>query len=547
MFCWLPAQSLNFRPSPVAVRQSLMLSQPANIYDTSDIKINNSVDLFTGQSKSLTLYSITIEGSSIFTDENVLELAEKMIGQEITTADLETLAQKLTELYHKKGYIFCSVYVPFQPLKHGTIRLKAVEQSIIKTSFRWINMPSHEDIKKQINDLKKKSPFNIRDLEPIIATVRQKAGLSISFTLKDIHEDGRTGGELIAIVSKQGITHKVGVANTMPESLGNWVARGDVQFNSLFGIEDQLKVFGAVYPTHKFNHLMHYGSEFSVPINKIGTKFFMFADLLRDQPDLRSQGLALARGRLKTYGGGFEQGLSLKHNVQGNVRFVIDRKNFSERTISNQGLQRDIQQKNLAFRLMSHFEMANQKYGDTIIDTGYHHGLKGDHSYQRGTDQRGALAFRKLTASARHIYNIDDTWAVVGSMRGQYALNKPLLMERFFYGGAPFSFANPIGILVGDSGVQGKVEIRYGISVDEFLKKMTFYSYLETGKVWNRGLKPQVERTDTLSGMGVGIRGLMKWGLSAFLEYGIPSKQHVDQNKIKNQIYSGLTLSNKEP
>lgn len=523
-----------------------MFSQSSSSYDTSDIEINDFVDSFTGQPKSLILYSISIEGSTVFSDENVLALAENMIGETITTADLECLAQKLTEIYHKKGYVFCSVYVPFQPLKEGTVRLKAVERPIVKTSFRWVNMPSHEGIKKQVDDLKQKLPFNVSDLESVIAAVRQKAGVSISFTLREFQEGSESGGEVLTIASRQGMTHEISIANTMPESMGNWVARGDVQFNSLLGMEDQLKVFGAVYPTHKFNNLMHYGGEFSVPINKTGTKFFVFADLLRDQPDLRSQGLVLARGRLKTYGGGIEQAMFQRHNFQGRMRFTIDRKNFSERTSSGQGVERDVQQKNLAFRLMSHFEMTNQNYGETTIDAGYHHGLKGDHSYQRGTDQRGALAFRKLTASIQHMYDIDDNWAVVGTMRGQYALNQPLLMERFFYGGAPFSFAHPIGILVGDSGVQGKVEVRYGIPVDEFMKRMTFYSYLETGKVWNRGLKLPTEKTDTLSGMGIGIRGLMKWGLSAFLEYGVPFKHHIDQNKVKNQIYSGLTLTNKE-
>jgi hemolysin activation/secretion protein len=535
---------LNFRPSPAAVRQSLMLSQNQAAYDTSDINIQEPADYFTGTPKPLTLYSVTLEGSSVFGDEQVLEMSKDLIGKSITTADLESLAQRLTKLYQEKGYVFSYVYVPFQQLKKGVIRLKAIENSVIKTTFRWINMPSDDGLKKDIENLKIVRPFNIDSLNLVIDKVRRKPGHTLSFTLKSTQVEDENGGEIIAIIARQSITHKMGVSNTMPESLGSWVARGDVQFNSLLGMGDQLKVFGAVYPTHKFNRLMHYGAEFSVPIMDLGTRAFLFTDLLRDQPDLRSQGLTRARGRLKSYGIGLEQDLSLSHQIQGHARLMLDRKNFTEHTQSQQGVQRDIQQKNLALHLLSHFEKMDYDWGETELNVGYHHGLNDENSHQRGTDQRGNLNFRKITAALSQQYAIDEFWSLVGSMRGQYALNQPVYMERFFYGGAPFSFAHPVGVLVGDSGVQAKIEVRYGLAIDDFLKKMTVYSYLETGKVWNRGLKVSTERTSMLSGMGIGVRGMLKWGLSAFIEYGVPFKHHVDQFKVKNQLYSGLSLSN---
>ncbi len=127
-----------------------------------------------------------------------------------------------------------------------------------------------------------------------------------------------------------------------------------------------------------------------------------------------------------------------------------------------------------------------------------------------------------------------------GLLRGQLAGNPLLDLERFNFGGVPVNHSYQPGVLSGDSGLEGKLEVRYTHSFNTFIKTLQLFTYYDYGIVWNR--RPNVDDKQRLSapGMGVGVRVALMYHLNLNVAFGKPLRDKIMGIENKSRWYFGV-------
>jgi len=70
---------------------------------------------------------VSLEGASIYSEDDLAYLYKGMIGTEISLADLYAIANRMTLKYRNDGFILTQVVVPIQTIESGIAQLQVVE------------------------------------------------------------------------------------------------------------------------------------------------------------------------------------------------------------------------------------------------------------------------------------------------------------------------------------------------------------------------------------------------------------------------------------
>ena len=95
-------------------------------------------------------------------------------------------------------------------------------------------------------------------------------------------------------------------------------------------------------------------------------------------------------------------------------------------------------------------------------------------------------------------------------------------------GGVGFGQAYDSGEVAGDSGIAGKVELRWGKEVGyRYFDSYQLYGYYDIGTVWLDETGPGVPDSLSLASAGVGVRANINSNLYGYLELGVPLTRNV--------------------
>ena len=85
---------------------------------------------------SFVLRGIRFSGSTLFTDETLQALVADRVGQSVTLAELESLAQRVTDRYRADGYLLAQAIVPVQAFADGVVEMSVIEGTLGKVSLQ---------------------------------------------------------------------------------------------------------------------------------------------------------------------------------------------------------------------------------------------------------------------------------------------------------------------------------------------------------------------------------------------------------------------------
>jgi hemolysin activation/secretion protein len=71
--------------------------------------------------------SLRVEGASVFPDSELLALTGFTPGTELTLADLQAMAARITEHYRRSGYFIAQAYLPAQDIRDGAVTIAVSE------------------------------------------------------------------------------------------------------------------------------------------------------------------------------------------------------------------------------------------------------------------------------------------------------------------------------------------------------------------------------------------------------------------------------------
>ncbi|MUG94299.1 BamA/TamA family outer membrane protein [Scytonema sp. UIC 10036] len=80
--------------------------------------------------RMITVERFEFVGSTVFNQEELNQVTGDFIGEAITFDQLLQAANKVSELYIKKGYITSGAYIPSQEIQSGTVKIQILEGSL---------------------------------------------------------------------------------------------------------------------------------------------------------------------------------------------------------------------------------------------------------------------------------------------------------------------------------------------------------------------------------------------------------------------------------
>ncbi len=179
--------------------------------------------------------------------------------------------------------------------------------------------------------------------------------------------------------------------------------------------------------------------------------------------------------------------------------------------------------------------------------SGSNDGVEADLSHALGRSD-----FTKLTAYASRLQRLTDEFSIFLAATGQYSRTQLLSSELFGFGGEYFGRAFDFDEIIGDHGMAGKVELRYGRGAHEtpLIKDYQLYAFWDYGAVWR--IDP-VSRNDgnghhslTGSSAGIGLRFTMTDSISGSIEVDKPLTRDVSErgtNGEKPRVFFRLSAN----
>ena len=483
------------KPTAINVKGSAPFSAPAG-----------------AQNITFTLKDISLDGSSVYSANELKSLYADKVNTKVSLADVYELAANLTTKYRNDGYILTQVVVPPQTIETGNVRLRVVEGVLDQV---MVDGPGAQGsngniINLYVNELKSKGALNNKNLEKTLLLINDLPGVTARSVLSP--SKSVTGAsDLTIVVDRKAVTGNIGADNFGSRFLGRWEILGGFSLNSLLGQNERISAQMAYAPSDQgFEPELAYGElNASLPVGPYGTSLEANLGKSRTEP-----GNSLDQFDVKgtSYFSGLKVNQPFIRTRDLNLTSSLGLDRRSTKTKSNIDTNKDDDITSL--RLGTHFDFVDTLFSAAVTSSNVEisRGLSilgasesGDSDLSRAA---GDPTYTKVTADVTRLERLTNDLSLQLAAKGQLANGALLSAEEFGLGGA-----NGIGRgydpseVVGDDGVAGSVELQwqtpYAVS---WMDNYTAYTFYDIGKVMNDDATTSTLDIQSLASAGVGVR-----------------------------------------
>ena len=492
----------------------------------ADVKVDLGTVKSSDSAIRIKVSKIKFSGQSLYTEEELQAQLAGSLKEEMSFADLQAAAQKITDFYHKNGYMAAIAYLSTQTIVEGTVTISILEGHYDTRSFA----NSSELVTGRAEGLahlaKTGRIIRRQDMDRLLLIMNDIPGVRAHAYISPGSHTG-TSNTLIKLTTteKEGgflYTDNYGNRYTGRERIGvlyHW--------NNLGHVGDQLQV--GYLRSYRGDDLGNYDIRYELPVGNFGT----FAGIEYSRTDYA---LGENYRKYNSYG-------------TSSTWRIYSRTPWKRTLNNNLYFHFSYAHSNLTDRMDS-FHTDGEKHGDAI-----RFGLDGDYrtaraasSYKlmhtmgrmsmdsdfsrRGDSYHTEGFYQKTNLDAYHIQRLNDRWTLHASLTAQYGWHNLDSSEKFYIGGYNAVRAYPQGETGGDTGILGSLEFRYRTGNPH----IQLAGFLDAGYVRYEKdpLPTETKNSRTLSGIGLGILWNDNGRSFARLDYAIPLSDHHSENEGKD-------------
>lgn len=526
----LSAQAQPLLPStddPSRIEQDLPPLTPPEASD--DFVIPETEDLTPpegAEQQQLILEDITIEGMTVYSDEELAQLVEPRLGTAITLADLYTLANELTALYRRDGYLLSRVVVPAQTIEAGRVQLQAIEgfvESVELNEEAQTRLPDQlqQRILRYARRLEQEQPLSSRSLERYLLLANDLAGVELQSTLGPGTTPGAT--RLVLSPSYDPVNAAVGFDNRGSDTTGPLRLQGGVFLNSLIAQGEQIGVTSTITP-QDFSQLRDLGLRVTYPVGDDGLQIGAGFSYTTVEPggDLR---------QFRVSGESYNAEVGVTYPIVRSRRqnLYVDGKLAATSSTTRSdftGTSTILSQDRLRVLRVGARGDRQDAQGVTLGSVELSQGLGGSSSSDLPTSRAaGSTGFTSLRAELNRRQQLPAGLAMEGGVRGQVATTSLLVSEQFGLGGSRYGRAFVPSQLLGDAGYGLRLELQrpFGYTVEGLGVMVTQpHAFFDYGQVFRYSPTAAENSSDALSSIGIGVRHSFERRLFAELELAVP-------------------------
>ncbi|HBB34879.1 MAG TPA: hemolysin activation/secretion protein [Cyanobacteria bacterium UBA9273] len=475
-----------------------------------------------------TVRGFKFEGSTVFSNEELLQATGLTLPREISFAELLEAASKVTKLYFDKGYITSGAYIPAQQIesnKTGIFTIQVVEGELgdINIYAEGLDRDYVESrlaiaTKKPLNQNRLQEALELLRLDPLIENINAELSAGTKPGLSVLTVD-------VTVANSSSI--QLNLDNNRNPSVGSFQRRLQVFEGNLFRLGHQ-----ASFAYSNTDGSNEFEINYSLPINPHnGTLSANYNytnsniieqpfDILDIETTARDFNLTLRQPIVqKATGDVYEEfALGLTASRRESDSSILDipfpislgadaegRTRVSAVRFSQEYTQRN-RTEVLAGR--SQFSLGLGAFDATINE---------DNPDSQFFAWRGQFLWLRLLNSANPSFS--STLLVRSDI--QFAFDSLVPLEQFGLGGQSSVRGYRQDALLGDNGVFASAEVRVPIlRVSEIDGILQVSPFIDFGTTWNTNT--EALNPNTLVGLGVGLRWQMLDNFTARFDWGIP-------------------------
>ena len=494
-----------------------------------------------------------VTGVSVFRDDQIQALLASGRGQELTLAEIEGLAARITALYREHGYLLARAYIPVQEMRDGTVEIAVVEGRVGKVDIRGLRHYDADFVRRYVEPPPPGRVFESASFERGLLNLNDLPGLSVKSTLRPGDEPGTTDIVLDADKDRR-FSGAIDANNYGSPETGYERFGVSLNLNNPLGLGDVLAFRGLTSTIGGALWLVRLS--YAVPVNTLGTKVgaaythsHVGADVGVVVGDIIVRGDADIGSLFALHP--FIRSREL--SVYGQAGFDI--KNFDNNFQSQP--QSQPQHDNLrVFSVGSYVDFVDRLRGaNTAALTlwqgvgNFLGGMDGINDPTASVPGAGGT-FTKLTGEVSRSQLITTYTSIFLKVGGQWASTSLVVPEQYIVGGQGTVRGYPVAQFSGDRGYALTGEFRWNApgfgDKPAFLGKtwgdiFQCYAFIDHGGA--NLIHPQEGQTksQTITGAGVGAQLAIPDNFLLKLEYAKPMNNAVGgatpSNGLNNYVY----------
>ncbi len=453
----------------------------------------------------------------------------RFIGQAITPQILRDLANAVGATYAQSDIAYYSVMIPPQTLDGGVLTVKVVEGFVKTYALGGVTVSTPTRlIEAHVSRIMQSTPLRKSVLERSLSLIRDIPGETVDASVRQLDASGALSLDLK--VHRKQVEIKVKIDNDGISNITrSFQAQLGVTVNGLAREGDRTTVTGYL-PLHP-DRYQFYSVSHTTPIGTNGMTVTANASTVSTSSVNGSiEGKATLAGISINYPliRSYKKNLSLTAALDGinSTNYYLDTEfgDYRSRTVRG-GLT---------------WSKATDRQGYAISLVG-----------SQGIDALGARAFTgysqktfsKVNLQLVKVNTFGKNLSIKSTVYGQYSRDKLPVTERMALGGRGTGRAFNAGLVTGERGVAGQIEIDWKLPrASPLLKGTSLFSFVDGGKTRSlaRPAFNLAARNYSLASVGAGIRLVLLQKWRASIEAALPVKRPYPGYSRSARVFVGF-------
>ncbi len=474
--------------------------------------------------KAFTLQSVSIDGSTVYNSGELNSVYSSYIGQPVSFADLQAIANQLTAKYREDGYILSRVILPPQRINGGAVQFQVIEGYVSNVEFTGKARADDELMHKYAEKIKAQRPLKAATLERYLLLMDDLPGITARSVLRPA-ADGQGASTLSVDVDDKSFEGDVAFDNFGNKFLGPYQITAVAAFNSVFDEYDRNTVrvlttadFEEVW-FGEYTHEHQIGSEGGRLSGRVAYSEVNPGASL-EPFDIEGKTGVLEATYLHPFLRSRNENLNFigKFRAQNTTNDILGFELYDDHVrVASVGME---------------YDNVDPIGGINQLRADMNQGVNLFDATSDGAGRSRVLAdhnFTSLTASYTRIQEFTETWSLYMLTEGQYTNDSLLSSEQYALGGRRIGRAFDSAELLGDKGLSGLLELRYGdvYDMDSWFHSYQLYAFYDVGSVWLNQPLVGEEKRESLSSTGLGVRFNLAEDVSGGVELSLPLNRDV--------------------
>lgn len=446
----------------------------------------------------LQIKAFRITGAREFSEAHLLALLADSTDRELSLAQLQGLAERITAHYREQGYLLARAYLPAQDIKDGLLTIAVLEGRLGKVQLDNRSLLNDATAQRQLDDLHPGDAVQAAALERSLLLLNELPGAEVHSTLKPGASVGLTDLD-VSLGAGPRVAGSLEADNFDNRYTGSERLGGNLAINSPTGLGDTLSLRGLTSGAG-----MNYGRlAYQLPLGPQATQVGlawseMRYELGEDFASLDAHGKA-SIGSVYAL-----QPLLRSRQARLDGQLNYERKRLEDRVdATDTTLDKTLDVWSLGLSGSHQDSLLGggaMQYGASLVAGNLELDAASDALDDAGLDTRGHYA--KLAFQLTRLQRLTDRFSLQLRASGQRAAKNLDSSEKLSLGGAYAVRAYPQGEAAADDAWLANLELRYAPAPAWQL--FGFYD-AGGGRISHRPVAGTADNRRTLSGAGVGV------------------------------------------